>query len=148
MKYANEVIIDAPIDKVIDLFDSKENLAKWQEGFISMELLSGDDGEIGSKYLLKYKMGKREVEMTETILEKDLPRIFSATYEAKKMWNKVDNLFEETEDGKTFYRSESEFKMRGMMLIIGIVLPGAFRKQSQKYLDDFKNYVEKEVSAS
>ncbi|MFT6922184.1 MAG: hypothetical protein ACJA1C_001186 [Crocinitomicaceae bacterium] len=146
MNYTSQVIIDAPIDKVIILFDNPENMSKWQEGFISMTLKSGEDRKPGAKYDMKYKMGKREIEMVETILEHDLPRIFSATYEAKNMWNQVDNSFHPTEDGKTLYTTDNTFKMRGMMKIIGILMPGAFKKQSQKFLNDFKTYVEKEVS--
>ena len=148
MKYSNEVIIDAPIDKVIELFDNPDNMSKWQEGFISMTHKSGEDGKAGAKYDMKYKMGKREIEMVETILERDLPRIFSATYEAKKVWNQVDNSFHSTEDGKTKYQTENQIKMRGMMKLFAVLMPGAFKKQSQKYLNDFKNFVEKEISAS
>lgn len=148
MKYKSETIINADRQTVIDLFDNEENIAKWQPGFISMEHLEGPHGEAGSKYKMNYKMGKREVEMVETILEKELPNKFVATYEAKNVWNRIENHFEELPNGQTKYWTANEFKMSGMMKIMAWLMPGAFKKQSQKYLDLFRDFVEKETSAS
>ena len=146
--YTNEVTIKAPRDKVVELFDSQDNLAKWQPGFISLSHISGEPGQVGAKSALKYKMGKREIEMVETITAKNLPELFSGTYEAKKVWNKVQNHFEIIDENTTKYWTENEFKMRGFMKLMAFLMPGAFKKQSQKYLDLFKDFVEKEVSPS
>lgn len=144
MKYKTEVIIDVPRDKVVEYFDSAENLKEWQPGFVSMELISGNKGEVGSKYRMKYKMRNREVEMIETITRKELPERFDGTYEAKGVWNLMENHFEELPEGKTRWWSDVEFRFKGFMKIMGWLMPGAFRKQSQKYADLFKEYVERE----
>lgn len=144
MKYSNEVIINLPLDSVIELFDSEENLFKWQSELISFEHVSGDKGEVGAKSKLKYKMGKREVEMTETITVKDLPREFSGTYEAKGVWNEVKNYFEVIDENTTRWRSVCHFEFSGFMKIMAFFMPGAFKKQSQKYLDQFKAFAEAE----
>ena len=70
MKYSNEIEINLPRKKVVELFDNPDNMPKWQEGFVSFEPISGKPGEEGSKATLKYKMGKREVEMVETITKR------------------------------------------------------------------------------
>lgn len=142
MKYTNETIIKKPIDKVVELFDDPDNLVEWQPGFISMEHIEGIQGQPGAKYKLHYKMGKRDIEMIETILVRDLPKEFTGTYEAKNVWNKVSNHFEAIDEHTTKYTSENEFKFKGFMKIFGILMPGAFKKQSQKYLDLFKEYAE------
>ena len=148
MKYTNEVIIHAPREKVVELFDDAENIAKWQPGFVSMEHLSGDPGQVGARSKMKYKMGKRDIEMVETITARNLPEIFSGTYEARGVWNEVKNHFEELPDNKTRYWTDNEFKMKGVMKIMAWLMPGAFKKQSQKYLDLFKEFVEKEVTSN
>ena len=56
MNYTSQVIFDAPIDKIVLLFDNSENLSKWQEGFISMTLKSRKDKKTGAKYDMKYKI--------------------------------------------------------------------------------------------
>lgn len=143
MKYSNEVILNLPLKKVIELFDSEENLFKWQPELISMEHLSGEKGEVGSKSKMNYKMGKREVEMIETITAKNLPKEFTATYEAKGVWNEMKNYFEEIDANTTRWQSDSHFEFSGFMKLIGIFMPGTFKKQSQKSLDRFKVFAEK-----
>lgn len=147
-KYTNEVVINASREKVIELFENPDNLIKWQPGFISMEHLTGDLNEVGSTYELKYKMGKRDLVMKETIIAKNLPDTITFTYDAKGVWNEVCNNFEIVDENTTKYWTDNEFKMRGMMKIIAFLFPKAFTKQSQKYLDLFKEFVEKELSAS
>lgn len=143
MKYTNEVEINQPLQKVIELFDNPANMPKWQPGFISMEHISGVPGQPGAKSKLKYKMGKRDVEMIETITTRNLPKEFHGIYEAKGVYNVQKNFFKETGPGKTKWISETEFKFGGMMKLIGWLMPGAFKKQSQKYLDLFKAFAEK-----
>ena len=142
MKYTNEVIVKQPLERVIALFDSEENLFKWQPELISFEHFSGEKGEVGAKSRLQYKMGKREVEMVETITVKNLPTEFSGTYEAKGVWNEVKNYFEAIDQHSTKWRSECHFEFSGFMKIMAFFMPGAFKKQSQKYLNQFKAFAE------
>ena len=83
MKYEVQIEINQPIDRVIELFDSTENLYKWQEGLKEFKHLEGEPGQVGAKSQLRFEMGKRKIEMTETITVRDLPNEFSGTYEAK-----------------------------------------------------------------
>jgi Icc-related predicted phosphoesterase len=72
-----------------------------------------------------------------------LPDEFSGTYDAKGVFNVVKNRFVSLPDNRTKYISEQEFRFSGFMKIIGFLMPSAFKKQSMKYLSDFKNFVEK-----
>ena len=142
MKYNLSIEIELSIDKVIELFDSFDNMKEWQKGLVSYEHIEGTSGQPGAKTKLHYKMGKREVDMIETITERNLPAIFSATYEAQGVWNLVVNRFQEKE-GKTIWETEHEFRFTTIfMKIMGFFMPGAFKKQSYKYMVDFKEYVE------
>ncbi len=130
MKYSNEVVINLPLKKVIELFDSEENLFKWQPELLSMEHQSGEKGKVGAKSKMLYKMGKREVEMIETITVHDLPKEFSATYEAKGVWNEMKNSFEEIDPNTTLWRSHSHFEFSGFMKLMGIFMSVAFKQAS------------------
>ena len=143
MKYTSEIEINKPIDKVVELFDNPANMDKWMNGLQSFEPISGIPGQVGAKSRLKFKMGKREIEMIETVTVRNLPDEFSGTYEAKGVFNIVKNKFISLSDNRTKYVSEQEFQFKGFMKIIGFLMPGAFKKQSMKYLTDFKNFVEK-----
>ena len=143
MKYKLEIEIDLPREKVIELFDNPDNLKHWQEGFVSFEPKSGVSGQVGAKSHLKYKMGKRDVEMVETITKRNLPDEFSGTYETKGMWNEVKNFFYEVGPNKTKWVSENEFRASGAMKLFSLLMPGMFKRQSYKYMVDFKNFAEK-----
>jgi carbon monoxide dehydrogenase subunit G len=142
MNYTSEIEISKPIEKVIELFDNPENMGKWMEGLQSFEHLSGTRGQPGAKSRLKFKMGKREIEMIETITIRNLPHEFSGTYEAKGVYNLVKNKFVKLSENTTKYITEQEFQFNGFMKLIGLLMPGAFKKQSMKYLVDFKNFAE------
>ena len=142
MKYSLQIEIKLPRERVIELLDNPDNMKHWQPGLISYELISGDAGQPGAKMRLNYKMGRREVEMIETLTVRNLPEELSGTYEAKGVWNLVKNTFEETPQGTTIWKTENEFKMKGFMKIMGALMPGAFKKQSYKYLKLFKEFAE------
>jgi len=146
MKYTNEVIINLPVNKVVELFDNTENLKKWQPGLESLDHISGTPGEPGAKSKLFFKMGKREVEMVETITSKNLPQVYSFIDEAKGVYNVVRNSFIPENDQSTRYLTENEFRFSGFMKLMGFLMPGMFKKQSQKYLVYFKEFAEKEVA--
>jgi carbon monoxide dehydrogenase subunit G len=142
MKYTIEIEINKPIDRVIEMFDNPDNMKHWMDGLQSFEPLSGTPGQPGAKSRLRFKMGKRELEMIETITERNLPDQFSGTYDAKGVHNVVKNRFVKVSDNTTRYMSEQEFQFKGFMKVLGILMPGAFKKQSLKYLSDFKNFAE------
>jgi hypothetical protein len=142
MKYINEIIIDLPVERVIELFDNPENMKYWQPGFISFEHISGEPGHPGAKSKLKYNMEGKEIEMIETIMVRNLPKEFSGTYEAKGIFTIVRNYFKPCEQGKTIYIAENEYEFKGLMKIVSLFIPGAFRKQSLKMMNHFKLFAE------
>ncbi len=88
-------------------------------------------------------MGKRKMTMIETITKKNLPDEFNGTYETDGAFNIVNNRFTELDGGKTHWISESEFQFSNFfMKLMGKLMPGAFKKQSQKFMDNFKNFAE------
>lgn len=142
MKYTCEILIEAPRSKVIALFDNPDNMKYWQKGFKSLDHISGEKGQPGAKSKLKYEMGKRSIEMIETITERNLPEEFHATYETKGVFNIQKNFFEE-EGNQTKWISESEFLCSGFMKIISFFFgERSFKKQSQVFMDDFKAFAE------
>ncbi|MGX7667406.1 SRPBCC family protein [Flavobacterium pedocola] len=144
MKYNCEVEINQPVNRVIELFDNADNLTKWMEGLESFEPLSGTPGQPGAKSLLKFKMGKRRMEMTETVTVRNLPEEFSGTYEMDGVTNNIKNSFIAVSDTKTLYRTENEFIIKNnfVMKMFALLMPGLFKKQSMKYLESFKKFAE------
>jgi len=146
MKYEVDEIIDLPRSKVIELFDSEENLFKWQKGLVAVEHLSGDKGEVGAKTKIIFEMGKRRVEMIETITEKSLPDLFTCTYEADSVFNIVNTRFVEEAPDKTRIISENEFRFSSIfMKLMGLFGKKMFSKTTCSYLEAFKNFAERGI---
>ena len=142
MNYMCELVIEQPRVKVIRLFDSFENLKKWQPGLKSAEHLDGKPGQNGATSRLVYDNNGREVEMTETIIKRDLPEMFAATYEAKGVWNQVTNRFFETGSGGTRWVAEHEFRFKGFMALYATFNGKVFKKQTLEDMNRFKTFVE------
>ena len=142
MRYTCSVTIDLPREKVIELFDSTENLYKWQDGLKSVEHLEGEPGQPGAKSRLTYDMRGREVQMTEAVINRDLPDELSFVYESRNVWNSCVNTFVDMAPGITEWKMESEFRCGGMMKLMTLLAPGAFKKQTLKDMNRFKSFAE------
>ena len=59
------------------------------------------------------------------------------------VYNEVEMVFEEIDANSVKQTSNSYFEMRGVMKVLGFLMTGLFKKQSMKYMDAFKAYVEK-----
>lgn len=142
MKYERELAIDLPRDRVIELFDDPDNLAKWQPGLKSFKHLSGDPGQPGARSELIFEEGRRRIEMIETVTRRNLPDEFAGTYEAKGVMNWVSNRFVAIAPDRTRWIIETEFKFTGIMRFLAPLMRGAFPKQTQEFMQKFKEFAE------
>lgn len=144
MKYRCTVEINKPIDEVVEIWNDENNFKHWQDGFDHIELMSGEHNAVGSKSKILIKQGKREIELTETILVSNLPEEKKALYEHIHMTNTQSSQFQDLGEGRTLYISEVEYtKFNGFALnILAKLFPGMFKKQSQKWMNQFKEFAE------
>ncbi len=143
MNYQQHIDVNLSRDKFIELFNSTENLKEWQPGLVSFEHLSGEPGEVGAKSQIVYQMGKRECSMVETIISNHFPEEFVAEYHSKGVHNKVINKFEIIDEKTTRWISHNEFTFDGfMMKLVGWLMPGMFKKESFKFMQNFKDFAE------
>ena len=146
MKFQCSVEIDKPVDQVIKLFDNEENLKSWQTGFVSLDHLSGSPGQPGAKSKLVYNTGKHVIELTETIQVKRLPEEMKMLYEHKHMVNSVSHHFSPLGSNKTKWQVDIEYtKFIGFIPnLMALLMPGMFKKQTQKWLENFKLFAERQ----
>ena len=149
MKYTIEITINLPRREVVKKLDNVENLKHWQKGLVSYELLDSSSGNEGDKMKLHYKMGKRDMTLIETITKSNLPKELHATYHTKGVLNIQQNYFKEVDSTTTKWVSKNEFQFSSFgMKVMGWIIPGAFKKQTKKYLTDFKNFAERDISVA
>ncbi len=142
MNYEEELIIDLPRGRVVELMDNFENLKKWQTGLKSYEHVSGTIGQTGAITKLIYDEKGREVEMTEEIITRNFPDEFTAIYRGKNVVNRFENYFYEEGPDKTRWRTVSDFKFSGLLTILALFMRRAFPKQTLKDMENFKNFAE------
>ena len=149
-KFTCTVLIDAPREKVVRLFQDVSTFKEWQNGFVSLEHLSGTPGAPGAKSKIVYDTGKHIIELTETINVSNLPGEKSALYEHKHMVNTMSNRFVPIGPNQTRYEAEIEYtQFIGFVpKTMALLMPGVFKSQVQKQLDRFKVFVEKHTPTS
>ena len=146
MKYTASITLHLPRERVVALFDDPANLKRWQPTLIRFERLGGEPGQVGARARLRYRQGKREVELIETVTVRALPERFAGTYEMPGVWNQVDNRFEAVGPDETLWHAEVEFRFAGLwMRLLGWLGPGMFRRQTEKLMQRFKDFAESQT---
>lgn len=145
MKFTCSVEINQDLNTVAELFEDENALKEWQDGFVKFEPLSENTKQKGAKTMLYYKSGKRDIILEETILVYNLPHEFTARYEAKEMVNTMQNRFTAVSENTTRWDAEIEYtEFRGFMpKLMAALFPGMFKKQTQKWLNQFKSFAER-----
>src|SRR5687767_1687816 len=87
IKFNFEVEIQKPIDEVFALFTDRTLMPRWQPGLVSDEKLPGN------KFKLVFRMGRRNILMTETILRSSKPN-HDTIYSLKGIRNTSLNTFQ------------------------------------------------------
>lgn len=143
MKYTTEVIINLPRTRVIELFDSTENMYKWQKGLKNFRVISGEPGEEGCRSEMVYEGRKGDLEMIETITKRNLPDEFHGIYQARGVYNEMYNYFSETDSGNTVWQTVSVFRFRGLMALMSPFMKAAFTNNTLLNMERFKSFAEK-----
>jgi hypothetical protein len=152
MKYTTSIEIAMPLEEVAQLLADPAHLPKWLRGLVLHEPLSGEHGQVGTRSRVVLQMGQ-QMECTETITRRepaDLRGIpkgsvvhFDREIVAEGMWSVVRDRLTEAGPDKTLWVSESEYRFSGwLMRLMGLLMPGSFRKQSQQHMEDFKAFAE------
>jgi len=144
MKYTCTIELNLPIDKVVELWENEAHFNQWQDGFQSITHLSETPHTTGAKSKIVYEDNRR-IELLETIITANLPDEKTALYEHTHMTNTQTTRFRKIDDNKTQYISEVEYtKFNGLMIkVFAKLFPGKFKGQSQKWMNQFKEFAEK-----
>ncbi len=146
MKFTCSVTVNKPRAQVAEFFSNPKYLKEYQEGFIRKLHISGEEGQTGAISKMYYKMGKGEMELTETITDNNLPDYFSGQYHHKHTDNTMLCTFKELDNNTTQCDWQIEYTaFRGFIInAMKTLFPSMFKKQVQKWLQNFKVFVEKQ----
>ncbi|MDX8050589.1 SRPBCC family protein [Lentzea sp. BCCO 10_0798] len=153
MKYTVSMEIALPRERVAQLLADPEQMPKWLRGLVLHEPLSGVHGHVGTKSRVVMRTGQQEFEGTETITRREpvdlhgIPKesvvLFEREIAGKGMWSVARERLTEAGPETTLWVSENEYRFSGLMMrLVGLLMPGAFRKQSLQHMQDFKAFAE------
>lgn len=145
MKHKGAIEINQTLEKVAALFSDPRNLKEYQDGFVKKELISGEQGKVGSVSKMIYKHGKQDMILTETITKNELPHSFEAYYHHKHMDNTMKCNFTALDDKTTKYEFEYEYTRIDWIMprLMAILFPSMYRKPAEKWLRQFKDFAER-----
>ena len=146
MKFTGSVDINLPRQAVADLFADPDNRSEYQDGFERWESVSGTPGEDGAVSKLYYSNRGRAMVLTETITANRLPETLEPFYEHSRMDNTLKTTFTALDENRTRYEIAGEYTaLRGFMPnLMARLFPRLFTKQAQTWLDNFKEFAERQ----
>ncbi|MFH8347300.1 SRPBCC family protein [Streptomyces sp. NPDC018045] len=153
MKYTVSIEVALPREKVVQLLADPAHLPKWLRGLVLHEPLSGEHGQLGTKSRVVLQVGQRKVECTETITRREpadlheIPKTSVVHYDreivGERMWSAARERLTDAGPQTTLWESENEYRFGSLtMRLVGLLMPGAFRKQSLQHMQDFKAFAE------
>jgi hypothetical protein len=153
MKYTVSIEIARPLEEVAQLLADPVHMPKWLRGLVLHEPLSGMHGQVGTRSRVVMQMGQQRFEATETITRRepaDLRSIpkgsvvhFEREIVAEGMWNAARERLTEAGSDTTLWVSENEYRFSSLLMrLVGLLMPGSFRTQSQQHMQDFKAFAE------
>ena len=144
MKYQGYIDIHQNRKIVVAAFMNPAYLKEYQDGFQKKEVISGNAGEEGCVSKMHYQYANREMVLTETIVKNQLPEYFEAFYHHEHMDNTMKVSFVEIDANTTRYNYEYEYTRLSWIMpkLIGILFPNVYRKQGEKWFQQFKTFTE------
>ncbi|GAA2826925.1 SRPBCC family protein [Crossiella cryophila] len=154
MKYTVSLEIALPRERVVQLLADPEHLPKWLRGLVLHEPQDGVHGQLGTKSRVVLRMGQQEFEGLETITRREpvdphgIAREDTVHFERELvgngMWSATRDRFTETGPDTTLWVSENEYRFGSLLMrLVGLLMPGTFRKQSLQHMRDFKAFAER-----
>ena len=144
MKYTCNIEVKRSKEDCVKLWLDESYYARWQDGFQYKEWKYGRPNATGSISNILFAQGKRKIELEETILENNLPDFILGEYVHVHMINSQKISFQSISETTTLITSEVDYKAFYSFLpkMMAKLFPGMFKKQSQKWLDQFKRMAE------
>jgi len=142
MKYTLSNTINGSMEEVVKKFTEPDGAMHWMEGLQKIERLSETSYEVGAKSNFHFLHRNKKMQISETILEQNLPGQIKFAFQSPMGYNEVEMLFEQLSDNSVKQTNNTYFELKGFMKVFGFLMKGMFKKQSLKYLTAFKEYVE------
>ena len=151
VNYGHEITVNKPLKEAWAVSQDESKFGQWLDGFKSIELISGEEGAVGSKYKVVVNPGdgQSDFEMIETVVSKKEFDHVELHFDSDVMDFDQTIFYSET-DNKTSIKTEStvsgkSIMMRPVFALMEMFL-GAFQAQEEKNIEALKNVIEENTT--
>lgn len=142
--YQVKIEIDKPLKKVFSVFNNQELMKEWLTDVKSIAPINVKPGIVGSEYKMIVENQGKEMVMNEKVLAFVPNKKVTLFFDAEDML-KTDEYNFSFSDGKTTIVKDVICKSDSyLMSCLFPYFKGMFTEMDQKYLDNFKTYIEKQ----
>jgi hypothetical protein len=147
VSYGHEILTDKSIEESWAVSQDVSTYDQWLEGFKSMELISGNKYEVGSRYkvIVNPGEGQPDFEMIETLKAIKENEYVDMHFESDMMdFEQVISFAKK--DGKTSVKTDSKVIGKGIvmksMFALMEMLGGSFQAQETKNIEALKKLID------
>jgi uncharacterized protein YndB with AHSA1/START domain len=142
MRLTLDTLLERPREEVWRAFDNRENLPKWQPSVVRVEPRSGVSGQVGAVSRLFVEENGHDLVLTEKVTgRRELEELLS-TYDSSHTSSTVHHRFFDLGDGRTRWRMEAEFHLKGLLRLGSSLLHGTIEKRLRGDVARFKAMLE------
>ena len=145
--YGTEITVNKSVEEAWAVAEDESKFSQWLEGFQSMELISGKEKEIGSKYkvIVNPGNGQDDFEMIETLIARKENEHIEMHFDSDMMdFEQIVTYTEE--EGKTKIKSDSKVIGKNIftksMFALMEIMGGTFSAQEAKNFGNLKKLID------
>lgn len=148
VSYGHEITTHKPVQEAWAVSQDEGKMGQWLEGFKSIELISGEQGEVGSKYrvIVNPEEGQPDFEMIETIVSVKENDHIELHFDSDMMIFEQRLTFSKS-NGKTNVKTESKVSGKGIMMksmfAIMEIFTGSFQSQEELHIENLKKVIDR-----
>lgn len=142
MRFSISIDIARPREQVWRLFTDGARLHEWQETLKSFDVVSGEPGRVGSVTRFTYHEGGRDVEMLETIIEREEGVSFVQRLEAQMMASTMRNGFSSPRADTTRWTLDCDIGFRGLWQVLGVLMRPLLVRKTRTDMERFRRLAE------
>ncbi len=135
--------VHLPRRRVAMLFADPANMTKWMRDLERYEHIGGENGAVGARYQMVFKIGRRQRAFVSTVTDMYLPERLSLRIESRKMDVLVKTTFTALAKDRTKMESKMNYIFHGMFRrLLSLFTRRAIRRRHHDDIQAFKRFAE------
>ena len=141
-------VINAPVGKVFNFVNDAKRHHEWVPGIVGLGVTPGKAGRVGEIWTMTYAMGPTRSKMKATILEYEENKKIVWSISGGAMEGKEVQLYESLGPNTTRHIYRNEFRLKGFMGIMGLLMVPMMRRGFRRATDTMKRICEAEAKTT